>query len=147
MGAEWVRVEKNKVGAVFLHAVHRLDRAVSGVVLFARTSKALSRLNQAMREGRSAKIYHAWVEGYQCKKGTCINYILHSDYRAALATDKDPDAKKAILHYTVLSSKPIRHYSKSNSLPDVIIKFGFSYALGCPLKEIQSMGLSKAPLR
>ena len=47
---EWVRVDKNKEGNVFLNAVHRIDKAVSGIVLFARTSKALSRLKDDIRQ-------------------------------------------------------------------------------------------------
>jgi len=58
---EWVRADKGKPGAVFLNAVHRIDRAVSGVVLFARTSKALSRLNEDIRKHNCRKIYHALV--------------------------------------------------------------------------------------
>ncbi|MFL2877184.1 MAG: RluA family pseudouridine synthase [Pontiellaceae bacterium] len=146
---EWVRVEKNKPGAVFLHAVHRLDRAVSGVVLFARTSKALSRLNQAMREGRSAKIYYACVEGIPKQdKGTCINYILHGDYRAELATDKDPDAKKAILHYKVLRSKT------DQALLEVELITGRYHqirvqlsALGCPIKGDLKYGAQECSTR
>lgn len=146
---EWVRVEKNKPGAVFLHAVHRLDRAVSGVILFARTSKALSRLNQAMREGRSAKIYYAWVEGIPKQdKGTCINYILHGDYRAELATDKDPDAKKAILHYKVLRSKT------DQALLEVELITGRYHqirvqlsALGCPIKGDLKYGAQECSTR
>ena len=143
---EWIRVEKNKPGAVFLHAVHRLDRAVSGVVLFARTSKALSRLNQAMREGRSAKIYHAWVEGIPKQdKGICINYISHGDYRAALTTDKDPNAKKAILHYTVLRSKA------DQALLEIELITGRYHqirvqlsALGCPIKGDSKYGAQQS---
>ena len=126
--------------------MHRLDRAVSGVVLFARTSKALSRLNQAMREGRSAKIYHAWVEGIPKQdKGTCINYILHGDYRAALTTDKDPNAKKAILHYTVLRSKA------DQALLEIELITGRYHqirvqlsALGCPIKGDSKYGAQQS---
>ena len=95
------------------------------------------------------KIYHAWVEGIPKQdKGTCINYISHGDYRAALTTDKDPNAKKAILHYTVLRSKA------DQALLEIELITGRYHqirvqlsALGCPIKEIQSMGLSKAPPR
>ncbi len=55
----WVAEDKNKPGAVFLGVVHRLDRPVSGVVLFARTSKAASRLSAAWRDGLVEKTYQA----------------------------------------------------------------------------------------
>ena len=141
----WIRVEKNKPGAVFLHAVHRLDRVVSGVVLFARTSKALSRLNEAMREGRSRKIYHAWVEGIpEQEKATCTDYLLHGDYRAELATEKEPDAKKAILHYTLLRSKA------GQALLEIELITGRYHqirvqlsALGCPIRGDSKYGAQK----
>src|SRR5271169_3160291 len=59
----WVKAKYHKPGAVFLHPIHRLDKPVSGLVLFARTSKALSRMQEAMREKTIQKTYYALVEG------------------------------------------------------------------------------------
>src|SRR5438874_98527 len=64
MAKKWVKENFNKPGSVFLQAVHRLDKGVSGVVLFARTSKALTRLNEQMREQHFEKKYLAIVEGH-----------------------------------------------------------------------------------
>lgn len=60
---QWLKEQYQKPGNVFLHAIHRLDRLVSGLVLFARTSKALSRLNEAMRVKAIRRMYLAEVEG------------------------------------------------------------------------------------
>lgn len=60
---EWLRETYNKPGNVFLGVVHRLDRPVSGVALYARTSKAASRLAEQFRVGSVRKIYNAWVQG------------------------------------------------------------------------------------
>lgn len=60
---EWVRVEFEKPGRAFLGVVHRLDRPVSGVVVFARTSKAAARLTDGFRERRVHKVYWAVVDG------------------------------------------------------------------------------------
>ncbi len=57
----WIKTEYQKPGNVFLGLVHRLDRPVSGVVLFARTSKAASRLSEQFRERRTKKVYRAVV--------------------------------------------------------------------------------------
>lgn len=60
---EYLREKYRKPGNVFLGVVHRLDRPVSGVALFARTSKAAERLSAQFRDGVVQKVYHAWVEG------------------------------------------------------------------------------------
>ena len=60
---DWLRENYNKPGNVFLGVVHRLDRPVSGVALYARTSKSASRLADQFRRGTVEKIYNAWVDG------------------------------------------------------------------------------------
>ena len=60
---KWIQTEFQKPGNVFLGLIHRLDRNVSGVVLFARTSKGASRLSKQFREKTTQKIYRAIVEG------------------------------------------------------------------------------------
>lgn len=101
----WIKQRDQKKGNVFLHAIHRLDKPVSGLVLFAKTSKALSRLNQQLREDKTEKIYLAYVEGKDLPdQGTLIHYLIHGDHRAELTQESDPKGKKAILSYTVLKS-------------------------------------------
>jgi len=100
---EWIRKEKNKPGAVFLNAVHRIDRVVGGVVLFARTSKALSRLTGDVRARRCRKTYEALVEGAPTEpEGRAIHWLVHAERRAECAREGTPGAKRAVLRYRVL---------------------------------------------
>jgi 23S rRNA pseudouridine1911/1915/1917 synthase len=100
---EWVRVDKNKSGAVFLNAVHRIDKAVSGIVLFARTSKALSRLNEEIRKRKCKKIYHALIEGSPPHpQGKLINWLTHESHRARICREGEKGAQQAILTYQTL---------------------------------------------
>lgn len=98
----WVKREYNKPGAVFLHAVHRLDKPVSGLVLFARTSKALSRLNEQVRSNQIGRIYLAEVEGILAKdEGRLEHYLRHGSHTAIVSSKNDPEAKQALLSYRV----------------------------------------------
>ena len=98
----WVKAEYQKPGAVFLHAIHRLDRPVSGLVLFARTSKALSRLNEEVRNGAIERIYVAEVEGTIAKEeGDLEHYLRHGSHSAIVSNKSDPEAKWASLHYWI----------------------------------------------
>ncbi len=99
LAKEWVKEKFHKPGRVFLEPIHRLDRPVSGLVLFARTSKALSRLQQQMRDRQIEKIYHAWVEGKPPeKKGTVTHHLKHGSFKAEIS----PAGKEAILDYEVI---------------------------------------------
>lgn len=106
MAKAYIKEAYNKPGKVFLHAVHRIDRQVSGLVIFARTDKGLSRLNKAMREKRITKIYHALVEGeIQASADSVVqlrNYICHMDHFAEISTTKKAGSLEAALSYSVL---------------------------------------------
>lgn len=103
---EWVKRTFNKPGAVFLHCIHRLDRPVSGLVLFAKTSKALSRLNELSRENKIQRWYVAEVEGILPEKsGILEHFLIHGEHQAIVSTAKHADAKKAVLSYQVLALK------------------------------------------
>lgn len=96
----YIKQKYNKPGNVFLEAIHRLDKPVSGLVVFAKTSKALSRLNAAQREKSSQKIYLALIERPLSQpSGTLQHYLVHEDYRARIAHPGDPEAKRSVLHY------------------------------------------------
>ena len=98
----WVKEAYHKKGNVFLHAVHRLDKPVSGLVLFARTSKALSRLNEQMRAKTIERIYQADLEGILEEDEGCLEHFLcHGSHRALLVSPSDPRAKRASLFYRV----------------------------------------------
>lgn len=98
----WIKKEFKKPFGVFLHAVHRIDKPVSGLVLFARTSKALARLNLAMRLGKFSKKYQAIVEGVVGMDRACLeHFLIHGDRKAIVASEGDPLAKKCRLHFVV----------------------------------------------
>lgn len=93
-----------KRGNVFLEAVHRIDKPVSGIVLFAKTSKGLSRLNQSMRDKSTQKTYLALVEGaLNESEGVLEHYLIHGDHQAFVATRTHPEAKLARLRYHTIS--------------------------------------------
>lgn len=104
---EYLKHKFQKPGRVFLHAVQRLDKSVSGLVLFARTSKALTRLNAQMRDKVIKKKYLALVEGqlYQ-KEGQLENFLFHANHVAKIVAKNHPQAKKATLHFKVLKEMP-----------------------------------------
>jgi len=107
LAKEWVKREYQKRGSVFLHAIHRLDRPVSGLVLFARTSKALSRLNEQSRNQEIQRIYLAEVEGILPEKeGRLDHYLIHGDHRSLVGQATDPEAKHARLIYRVSRFNP-----------------------------------------
>lgn len=100
----WIKEKYQKPGQVFLHAVHRLDKPVSGIVLFAKTSKALSRLNEALRSKQCEKVYYAWVEGDISHDGVWEDHLVHADYKA----EADETGKKARLAYHVKERKGVQ---------------------------------------
>ena len=102
MVKQYIKEKYNKPGAVFLGVVHRLDRPVSGVVLFAKTSKALVRLNEMIRSGEIHKTYWALVENRpEPLEGTLTHYIVRDGRtNRSRAYDKPKaDGKKAVLNY------------------------------------------------
>ncbi len=101
---QFIKDKFDKKGNVFLVPIHRLDKPVSGIVIFARTSKALSRLNEQMRAKSIKKTYFALVEGYlQKKEGVLEHDLIHGNYRAHVKSS--PDSKRAKLLYKVLEEK------------------------------------------
>lgn len=104
-GKSWIKKKFNKPGNVFLEAIHRLDKPVSGIVVFARTSKALTRLQEAGRKGLFHKEYLACVEGkFEESEGELEHWLLHRSHRAEVSFEKNPEAKRALLHYAVLGT-------------------------------------------
>lgn len=127
----WVKERYAKKGAVFLEPIHRLDTPVSGLVVFARTSKALERLQKAMREGCIQKTYFAWVEGHlEEKTGTLEHYLVHGEHRANVVQKTHAGAKKAVLHYTVL------HEDKESCLLSIHLETGRYHQIRAQLSAI-----------
>lgn len=95
---EYIKETKKKEGNVFLGLVHRLDRRVGGVMVFAKTSKAASRLSEDIREHNFNKEYLALVKGDISENGELINYLKKEDNRAIVSSF----GKLAKLEYSVL---------------------------------------------
>ena len=103
---DYIRVKYNKPGNVFCGVVHRIDRPVQGLVVFARTSKALERLNRMLRDGEIHKTYHALVEGRMEKESGLLENYLLSDGRinkTFIAKENTPGAKLSKLRYKTLA--------------------------------------------
>lgn len=103
----YIKEKYNKPGNVFCGVVHRIDRPVSGLVLFARTSKALERLNRMLREGEIHKTYWALVEGkLENSEGMLENWLV-SDGRlnkTFISNSNNPEAKLSRLEYKTIAA-------------------------------------------
>lgn len=98
----YIQEKYNKPGQVFLGVVHRLDRPTTGVVIFARTSKALERMNKIMRDRQAHKIYWALVEGDpKPEEQTLVHYLKKNpkNNKSTAFPRPSDQSKKAILHY------------------------------------------------
>jgi len=101
----YIKKKYNKPGEVFLGTIHRLDRPTSGVVLYARTSKALSRMNEQFREKKVQKTYWAVVDNAPTNtSGTLENYLQKNQKQNKSYVTKGPDSKHAILDFKLLKS-------------------------------------------
>ena len=103
---EYIKQKYNKPGNVFLGSVHRLDRPTSGVMVFARTSKALTRLTKALKAKDFKKKYYAILEGrINSKQGELTHYLIKDTKRNYVKahTNLVVNSKKAVLHYKVVS--------------------------------------------
>ncbi|MBS11312.1 MAG: RNA pseudouridine synthase [Gemmatimonadetes bacterium] len=101
-GKGWLRDRYQKPGNVFLGPVHRLDRPASGVVVFARTSKAASRLSEEIRESRAKKTYWACVYGQVPEAGDWTDQLERREYSSHVV--EPPAGKRARLTYRRLKS-------------------------------------------
>lgn len=102
---DYVKEKYNKPGAVFMGLTHRLDRPVSGVVVMAKTSKALERMNKLFHDNKIQKTYWAVVKKHPPQKRDTLTHWLVKDGTKNVTTAHDSptdDAKKATLHYRVV---------------------------------------------
>ncbi len=105
---EYIKEKYNKPGAVFLGVVHRLDRPVSGVVVFARTSKSLERMNELFRNRETKKIYNAIVIGKPPKQSdTLVHWLVKDESRNKTTAYKKehPDGLRSELSYELRANK------------------------------------------
>jgi len=99
---DYLRAKYNKPGNVFVGVVHRLDRPVAGVVLFARTSKAAARLSEQFRAGRVEKVYQALVEGRVTRREGDLVDRLVKDHRTNVvrrSAQDEPSARESRLYF------------------------------------------------
>ena len=130
---QWLKEKYNKPGNVFVGVTHRLDRPVSGLVLFAKTSKALTRLNEMFKNGEIQKTYWAIVkEKPKEAEAELVHYIVRNEKQNksfAYDTEK-PNTKKAILHYKVIAQ------SDNYFLLEIDLKTGRHHQIRCQLAKI-----------
>lgn len=100
---EYIKEKYKKLGNVYLGLVHRLDRPVGGVMVFAKTSKAASRLSKQVRDNNFDKIYHAVICGKINDKGNFIDRLLKDNRNNKVSVNKD--GKEARLSYEKISFK------------------------------------------
>ena len=109
---EYIKVKYHKPGNVFCGLVHRIDRPVSGAVIFAKTSKALSRMTVAVKERNFTKIYWAIVEkAPEIESQQLVNYLKKNEKqnKSYVVSEGTPDARRAELSYRVLNHS--EHYT------------------------------------
>ncbi len=149
----YIKEKYQKPGNVFLGLIHRLDRNVSGIILFAKTSKGASRLSEQFREHSNQKIYHAWVEGVPKQAtATLKNYLLKNEEKNVTKVfDKEvPGSQYAELSYEVIKSEEHPEFGMC-TLVKVILKTGRSHQIraqlsyiGCPIVGDVKYGAQKA---
>ena len=133
MVKQYLKEKYNKPGNVFMGVTHRLDRPVSGLVVFAKTSKALPRLNEMFRNGEVKKTYWAIVK--ECPKeteGELVHYLVRNEKQnKSYAYDKEvKNSKKAVLHYKLIG------HSQNYYLLEVDLKTGRHHQIRCQLAKM-----------
>lgn len=145
---QYIKEKYNKPGNVFLGVTHRLDRPVSGLVVFAKTSKALARLNDMFRLGEVKKTYWAIVkERPKELEGELVHWLVRNEKQnKSYAYDKEKaNSKKAILRYKLIG------HSQNYHLLEVDLQTGRHHQIrcqlakmGCPIKGDLKYGSSRS---
>ena len=144
----YIKEKYRKPGNVFLGVTHRLDRPVSGLVIFAKTSKALSRLNEMFRKGEIHKTYWAIVKNKpKERQGRLTHWIVRNEKQnKSYAYDNEvKDSKKAVLDYRLLASGDNYHILEIHLLTGRHhqIRCQLS-AMGCPIKGDLKYGAQRS---
>jgi len=144
----YLKVKYAKPGNVFLGVVHRLDRPTSGIVVFAKTSKALERFNKMLRDKKVTKTYWAVVKNKPSKDSdTLINFLKKNpkNNKSTVFKTQAEGSKKGILHYKLLKSLNNYH------LLEVDLETGRHHqircqlaAIGCPIKGDLKYGFNRS---
>lgn len=148
MVKQWIKEKYQKPGNVFLGVVHRLDRPVAGLVIFARTSKALTRLNEMFRNGDIHKTYWAIVQQPPIESESTLTdwLVRNTQQNKSYAYNMPaPMAKKSILHYKTISS------TERYTLLEVNLMTGRHHQIrcqianiGCPIKGDLKYGAARS---
>ena len=146
--AAWIKEKYCKPGNVFVGVTHRLDRPVSGVVVFAKTSKALSRLNDMFRDGNVSKRYLAIVKNLPPKpEGELTHWLVRNEKQNrsyAYDTEK-PGSKKAVLRYRLLGNSVNYHLLEVELLTGRHHQIRCQLAkMGCPIKGDLKYGAERS---
>lgn len=129
----YIKEKYNKPGEAFVGLVHRLDRPTGGLMVFAKTSKAASRLSKQIQEHSTKKVYYAVVDGnLRAEQGTLVNYLKKDEKNniVKIVTQSEVGAKKAELDYKVLENKG------NLSLLEIELKTGRSHQIRVQLNGI-----------
>ena len=132
MVKEYIKVKYNKPGNVYVGLVHRLDRPVGGLMVFARTSKAAARLSAQMREHEMGREYLCVTEGQVKDKFTLINYLIQNERlnRVMVCDADERGAQEAILHGHCLARK------NGTSLCSLRLETGRKHQIRVQMKEM-----------
>jgi 23S rRNA pseudouridine1911/1915/1917 synthase len=145
---DYIKVKYNKAGEVFLGVVHRLDRPVSGAVIFARTSKSLTRLNALIKNREINKTYWAVVKNKPPKESdTLVNFLRRDEARnkSFITGDNSKNSQMASLSYKLISS------SDNYYLLEIDLQTGRHHqirtqlaGIGCPIKGDLKYGFDRS---
>ena len=130
---QYLKEKYQKPGNVFLGVTHRLDRPVNGLVIFAKTSKALTRLNEMFRAGEVKKTYWAVVKNAPKEsEGELVHFLVRNEKQnKSYAYDKEvPNSKKAVLDYRLIGR------SENYYLLEVDLKTGRHHQIRCQLAKM-----------
>lgn len=145
---DYIKAKYHKPGNVFLGVVHRLDRPVAGLVVFARTSKALARLNEMFRKGDIHKTYWAITKNApKVAEGTLTNWIVRNERQnKSYAYDREvPGSKKAVLSYRVISHTDRYHLLEVHLMTGRHHQIRCQLAhIGCPIKGDLKYGAQRS---
>lgn len=148
MVKEYIRIKYSKPGEVFLGVVHRLDRPVSGVTLFARTSKSLTRMNEILKSREIQKTYWAVVKQMPpAESGTLVNFLRRDEKlnKSFVVKQEGQGAQRAELTYSVIGKTETYYLLEVNLLTGRHhqIRAQLS-AMGCPIRGDLKYGFPRS---